>query len=416
MTLIAIGLNHRSAPLSVLEQVTIAPDDLAKALSQVAAGDVINEAVVLSTCNRVEIFVHAERFHDAYHHVRDALALLSGLAPEKFIDHLYVHYDDEATEHLFQVTAGLDSAILGEHEIQGQVRTAWDTARSNGTSGPLLNPVFEHAVAAGRRVRTETAIGRRTASLSQAAVNLISEHVGSLEAKRVLLVGAGEVGQGVAQALQRTAPVSLTVCNRTHSTGADVAAQLGAAMVPMTDLQSAIAESDVVITATGAPSAVITREMVDGADLSGPVLVLDLAVPRDVDPDVIKSSGVDLLVLSDLQNFANRGVAERQEHFAQAREVLDEELSRYRRTMSEAELEPLLGSLHRSVEAIRRTEVERYGKHLGGLTSAQVDAVESLTSAIVSKILHEPSSRLRDSAGSPRAERLAQDVRELFDL
>jgi glutamyl-tRNA reductase len=280
----------------------------------------------------------------------------------------------------------------------------------------LLNPVFEHAVSAGRRVRAETAIGRRTASLAQAAVNLIGEHVGSVDGKRILLVGAGEVGQGVAQALQRTAPVSLTVCNRTRSTAIDFAAQVDAATVPIEELSAAIASADVVITATGAPSTVITRDMVDGVQRSGPLLVLDLAVPRDVAADVIKSPGVDLLVLSDLQNFANRGVAERQQHFAEAQRVLDAELSRYRRTMSEAELEPLLGSLHRSVEAIRRSEVERYGKHLEGLTPGQLEAIESLTSAIVSKILHEPSSRLRGSAGSPRAERLAQDVRELFDL
>jgi glutamyl-tRNA reductase len=416
MTLIAIGLNHRSAPLGVLEQVAIGPDDLPKALAHVVSGEVVNEAVILSTCNRVEIFLDAERFHDAYHDVRNALSLLSGLSPDKFLDHLYVHYDGEATEHLFQVTAGLDSAILGEHEIQGQVKNAWDVARHNGACGPLLGPIFEHAVVAGRRVRAETAIGQRTASLTQAAVDLASEQLGSIEGKRVLLIGAGEVGRGVAQALQRTANVSLTVCNRTSETAAAIADELGAKQVPMSDLGQAIAESDVLVSATGAPGAVVTTEMVLAAKLQSPLLVLDLAVPRDVEADVVKCEAVDLLVLSDLQNFANRGLAERQQHLAQAQVVLDEELSRYRRLMSEAELEPLVKSLYRSAEAVRVSEIERYERHLESLTPQQAEAVASLTAAIVSKLLHEPTARLRKSAGSPRADRLASDVRDLFDL
>lgn len=416
MTLIAIGLNHRSAPIGVLEQIAIGPDDLPKAIEQVISSEVINEAVVLSTCNRVEIFIDAERFHDAYHAVRDALSVLSGLAPEKFIDHLYVHYDAEATQHLFQVTAGLDSAILGEHEIQGQIKSAWDIARVNGACGQLLNPIFEHAIAAGRRVRTETAIGRRTASLTQAAVNLVDEQLEALSGKRVLLLGAGEVGRGVAHALQRTADVSLTVCNRTSETAAKIAAELGAQTVAITDLPAAIAQTDVLITATGAPGAVITSDMVATAQLEGPLLILDLAVPRDVEPGVVKTDGVDLLVLSDLQNFANRGIAERQQHLAEAHGVLDQELARYRRTMSESELEPILGSLHRTAETVRISEIERYAKHLGGLSPAETEAVSALTSAIVSKLLHEPTARLRRSAGTPRADRLVEDVRDLFNL
>lgn len=416
MTLIAIGLNHRSAPIGVLEQMAIGPDDLPKALTQVTSGDVINEAVILSTCNRVEIFVDAERFHDAYHDVRNAMSLLSGLSPEQFLDHLYVHYDNEATEHLFQVTAGLDSAILGEHEIQGQIKNAWDVARLNGACGSLLSPIFEHAILAGRRVRTETAIGRRTASLSQAAVNLVQEQVGNLDGKRVLLVGAGEVGRGVAVALQRTAEVSLTVCNRTEATAAAMADQLGASQVAMSGLADAIANTDVLVSATGAPGAVVTTEMVAQVQRDLPLLIMDLAVPRDVEADVVKCGRVDLLVLSDLQNFANRGVAQRQQHLAEAQSVLDEELSRYRRTLSEAELEPLVKSLYRSAEAVRLGEIERYDKHLKNLSPQQAEVVASLTSAIISKLLHEPTARLRNSAGTPRADRLAEDVRDLFDL
>jgi len=154
MTVIAIGLNHRSAPLGVLEQMTLSADDVPKALAEIVSSPVVNEAVLLSTCNRTEVYVHAERFHDAYRDVREALAVMVGLDSSAFVDHLYVHFDGDAIDHLFAVSAGLDSAVLGEHEILGQIRGAWDRARIEGISGPLLNPVFEHAVTAGKRVRT----------------------------------------------------------------------------------------------------------------------------------------------------------------------------------------------------------------------------------------------------------------------
>lgn len=418
MTVIAIGLNHRSAPLGVLEQMTLSADDVPKALAEITSSPVVNEAVLLSTCNRTEVYVHAERFHDAYRDVREALAVMVGLDSSAFVDHLYVHFDGDAIDHLFSVSAGLDSAVLGEHEILGQIRGAWERARIEGTSAALLNPVFEHAVTAGKRVRTETAIGRRTASISHAAVSLVTERLGDLTGKRVLLVGAGEVGAGVAGALAKTGAAEVTVTNRTASRADEVAEPIGAAVVPFDSLAEAVAASDVIVSATGAAGVVLDADMIKEAIAGSDrrLLILDLAVPRDVDAAVIAFDRVDLLVLSDLQAFANRGLEERQKEVVAARNVMEDQIQQFRRSASAVEVDPLLGSLHRWADSIRHDEIERFDKHLGDLTPEQAEAVDALTKAVVKKLLHPPSSRLKDASGSRRGDRLVESVRELFDL
>lgn len=418
MTVIAIGLNHRSAPLGVLEQMTLPSEAIPKALVEIVSSPVVNEAVLLSTCNRTEVYVHAERFHDAYRDVREALSLMAGLDSGSFVDHLYVHFDADAIDHLFSVSAGLDSAVLGEHEILGQLRGAWERARIEGTSGPLLNPVFEHAVTAGKRVRTETAIGRRTASISHAAVSLVGERLGDLAGRRVLLIGAGEVGAGVAGALAKTGSASVAVTNRTAQRAVEVAEPIGATVVPFEDLASAVADADVVVSATGAAGTVLDADTVRSAldDHDGRLLILDLAVPRDVDAGVIAFDRVDLLVLSDLQAFANRGLEERQKEVVAARKVMEDQIALFQRSASATEVDPLLGRLHRWAETVRVDEIARFDKQLDGLTDDQAEAVQALTRAVVKKLLHPPSARLKDAGGSRRGDRLVESVRELFDL
>lgn len=418
MTVIAIGLNHRSAPIGVLELMSLPADVVPKALSEIASSPVVNEVVLLSTCNRTEVYVHAERFHDAYRDVREALSLIVGVDSSAFVDHLYVHFDGEAIDHLFSVSAGLDSAVLGEHEILGQIRSAWERARIEGTAGPLLNPLFEHAVTAGKRVRTETAIGRRTASISHAAVSLVTERLGDLAGRRVLLIGAGEVGAGVAGALAKTGSAMVSVTNRTAERAAEVAAPIKAHVVPFDDLPSAVASADVVVSATGAPGQVLDAATVRAALDANPrrLLILDLAVPRDVDPGVMMFDDVDLMVLSDLQAFANRGLEERQKEVSAARAVMEDQMALFQRSAGAAEVDPLLGSLHRWADSVRSDEMARFDKRLDGLDDDQAAAVEALTRGLVKKLLHPPSATLKNAGGSRRGDRLVESVRELFDL
>ncbi|MCL4153470.1 UNVERIFIED_CONTAM: hypothetical protein GTU68_017735 [Idotea baltica] len=417
MTIIAIGLNHRSAPLSVLEQVTFSADAIPKVLGEITGSEFVNEAVVLSTCNRTEVFVHAERFHEAYRDVRNSLAVLAGVDVDSFVEHLYVHFHEEAITHLFCVASGLDSAVLGEHEILGQCKIAWETAKAEGTSGALLNPLFSHAIACGKRVRTDTAIGRRTVSTSAAAVDLIGEQRSDISGNRVLLIGAGELGAGVANALSKSADLDIHVANRTRSRAEVLAADLGATVVDFDTIDAELGEVDIVISATGSPSIVLTKDqIVADRDNAKPLLMLDLAVPRDIDPAADSLPFVDLLVLSDLQEFANRGLEERQRQAVVARELVDLEIERYRTALSASEVSPLLGSLHLWAEAVRRDEVDHYDARLGTLDEGQRDAVEAMTKAMIKKLLHPPSSRLRDAAGSHRGDRLAEATRDLFDL
>ncbi|MGH1502547.1 MAG: glutamyl-tRNA reductase [Acidimicrobiales bacterium] len=423
MTVLAIGLNHRSAPLDVLERMSFAGDRMAKALAEFSSGRNVNETVLLSTCNRTEIYAHVERFHDAYAELRNSMSLLSGVGLDDFSDHLYVHFHDAAIEHLFSVTAGLDSAVLGEHEILGQVKGAWELARTESTVGPLLNTMFEHAVRTGKRVRTDTAIGRHTASISHAAVHLVTERIGALSGRRVLLVGAGEVGAGVATALARHDDLELVVTNRTPERAEALAAELSAATLPFDQVGPSLGSFDLVISATGAPGTVI--DVVDvqraaeeraAAGCEHELLLLDLAVPRDVDPNVMTLETVGLLVLGDLQAFANRGIEQRQQELGAARRVVGEELDRYRAASSAQQVAPIVGGLHRWADAVRLDEIDRYRNRLGDLDAAQLEAIEALTKAVVKKLLHEPSTALKDAAGTSRGDRLAESVRELFDL
>lgn len=417
MSIVAIGLNHRSAPIELLERMALSVDDAVKLSVEVANGASISENVVVATCNRTEVYVHAERFHDAFEEVRHALGMISGVEPIDFDGHLYVHYADEAVDHAFEVAAGLDSAVLGEHEILGQVRAAWDRARLAGATGPALDLLFTHVLIGGKRVRSETEIGRRTASISQAAIELIEDRGVELAGSKVLMVGAGEVGAGVMAALARRGDCELTLVNRTRAKAEALADDLGARLGAFDDLAVELARADVIITATAAPTAVITETLAAEVELGArPQLLLDLAVPRDIERGVADRPGVDLLVLGDLQAFASRNLEARHAAAAEARTVMSTQIDKYVAAGTAREVAPLIAALHQSAEDIRTSEIERLAKRLGPLDERQSEALEALTVGIVKKLLHEPTVRLRDASGSRRGDRLAQALRELYDL
>lgn len=415
MTVTAIGLNHRTAPPDMLDQLCLAADDIPKALAEITSSDVVSEAVVVSTCNRIEVYVHAERFHDGFRDVRQALGLLSGLDPQSFDRHLYVHYHVEAVQHLFEVASGLDSVVLGEHEILGQVARSWETARSEGTAGSVLNLVFQRAVECGKKVRTDTDIGRSTASLSHAAVSVLAERRPGLDGAAVLLIGAGEVGSSVATALSRGTGVRLQVCNRTSAAAERLAADLAAGVVPYTEIDRALIDADVVIAATGAPEPVLSLDALRVAASARPMLVMDLAQPADVPPGAADLHGLELCELTEVQAFANRGIEARQTHLAAARAVIGDELHRFAAASTARQVAPLIGGLHGWADAIRQGELERYAARLSKLDSRDREAVEALSRSIVAKILHQPTVTLKDAAGTPRGERLAEAMRELFE-
>src|SRR5215218_2712109 len=292
MSLVVLGLHHRSAPLELLERTTIAPERLPKVLHDVVAREEVREAVVLSTCNRTEVYASVERYHPGVGTLRDALSESAFVAPEELVDHVYTYHDTAAVAHLFTVAAGLDSALLGESEILGQVRRAWEVAAEEGASGPTLNVLFRHAVEVGKRVRHETGIGRRLTSLSSAAVTLAGDRLGGLRGRRVLVIGAGAMGERIATvAASRGAHV--VVANRTVERARVVAERVGGTAVGLLSLPSALAEVDAVLTSTGSTTPLVERADVEAAVARrrSPLLVVDVAVPRDVDPAVCSLPG-----------------------------------------------------------------------------------------------------------------------------
>lgn len=423
MSVVVIGLNHRSAPLELLERMAVGDDYLAKALADLSSRSSLSEVVLVSTCMRTEIYAVAERFHGAIGDVSEYLSESSGTPAEVVSEHLYCFYEEGAVNHLFQVASGLDSAVLGEGEVLGQVRTAWERAREEGAAGPAISALFRHAVEVGKRARSETAISRGITSVSQAAVALVEQRLGSLSGRSVLVIGAGDMGEGMAATLAGRRggdrPSHVVVVNRTWDKALSLAERIEGSAAPMEDLPSALEGADVVLTSTDSPSMVLGREELARVMARRPdreLLVVDVAVPRDVDPGAADLDGVTLLDMEDLSAFAESSMDDRRREAVSVAAIVSEEVERYLGASSARVAAPLVAALRDRAEEIRRGELERQRARLGELDDRQWQAVEALSRGILGKILHEPTVRLKEAAGSPRGERLGEALRTLFDL
>jgi glutamyl-tRNA reductase len=417
MSIVVIGVNHRTGPLSVLERLTVAPADVAKAVTGLAGRDNLREVAVLSTCNRIEVYAVTERFHPAYAEIRDFLCEIGSLGADELHPYLYSQHDGEAARHLLEVAAGLDSAVLGESEILGQVRTAWQVGRDEGGVRATLDLLFRHALRAGKRARSETAIGRGTTSISHAAVEMATDRLGSMAGRRVLVVGAGDMGVGVATSLARAGAGEIVVSNRSPERGLRLAELVGGTAVGLDGLVDALATADVVVACTASGQSVVTAEDIVAADRTDrPLLVVDISVPRSVDRAADALEAVTVLDLEDLRDWADRGLAVRAAEAAGVRAIVDEELERFTVESTARQAAPLVAQLHEQADRIRAAELQRFAGRLSTLEASERESVEALTRTIVAKLLHGPSVRLRHDAGTPRGERNAAAVSELFDL
>ena len=417
MSILVIGVNHHSGPLSVLERVALPVDDVPKAVTALAGRDNVREVVVLSTCNRTEIYAVAEKFHGAYADIRDFLCDLGHIAPDELHPHLYSEHDDAAVRHLFEVAAGLDSAIVGEAEILGQLRQAWEIAQQEGGARSSLNLLFRHAIGVGKRSRTETGIARGTASVSHAAVEMAAEHHGSIQGRRVTVVGAGAMGEGIAVALHGAGVGDVRVVNRSAERGRSLADRINGLALGMEHLVETIDEADVVLTCTGSGTPIVTPELMHLVPRNGrPLLFVDIAVPRDVSPEVAELDDITVLDLEDLGEWAERGRSQRLGEVDHVLRIVSEEVDRFAVESAALQAAPLVSALRQRAEAHRAAELDRYANRLAHLDDQQRELVESITRRLVAKILHEPSVRLRHQAGTPQGERNAAAVADLFDL
>lgn len=419
MSVIVVGLNHRSAPVELRERVAVPSSRMVKALHDLSSREHLAEVVLLSTCNRTEIYARSTKFHSAVSDVLDFLSEQGSAPPEDFSEHLYTYYDDSAVSHLFGVAAGLDSMILGEGEILGQVRDAWQLADGEGASGQALARVFRHAIEVGKRVRTDTAIGRKALSVSSAAVALAERTMFSLRGRSVLILGAGDVAEGLGRALVSAGVGEVVVANRTHARAVALAERLGGRAVPLGDLQDVLTTVDVLLTATDSTEVHVERADIEAVmDRRGgtPLLVVDVAVPRDVDPGAAEVPGVTLHDVDDLLQLTEAALDERRREVSSVREIIGMELERFQTDRAAREVAPLVTSLRDRAEEVRQGELTRFRHKLDGLDPETRNMVEALSQGIVNKLLHEPTVRLKEAAGTARGELYSDALSALFDI
>ena len=412
MHILLTGLDHRTAPLELRERVAFTADRLSDALP--CLGGAVGEAVILSTCNRTEVYTTADEPEEASALVRRFVADYHGLDNAASADGFRDLVDADAVRHLFRVAGGLDSMIVGESQILGQVREALAAASAAGTLSAPLSRVFHRAIRAGRRVREETGVGRNALSVSFAAVRLARSVLGDLYGSRVLLVGAGEAGKLVAGALRKTGVGDLAVANRTARRAEDLARDLGGRAIPFDRLEAAVADADIVIAATEAPGHLLTADTVRAAVRDGGrrMFMFDLAVPRNIDPDAASVDGVSLYNVDDLAAVAEENLRQRRNAAAAAEAVVDEEVARFVEWWSALDALPLVMELRERAEGTRRREMARALERLDGLSEADAEVIDDLTRAIVNKLLHAPTVSLKQRAD----EETLRAARELFGL
>jgi glutamyl-tRNA reductase len=423
VSVVVIGLQHKQAPLSLLEAVAVGDADLHKVLAALSHRRNLQETVVLSTCLRTEVYSVVDRFHDAVAEVYEVLSEHSGVSTDELAARATVRFDDDVTSHLFSVTAGLESTVLGESEVVGQVRRAFEHAQSEGVCGPVLSALFQHALQTGKRVRTETGIARGTTSFAHAAVTVArGEEGGGLRDKRVVVVGAGEMGLGVSRALceipATAAPRSIVVVSRSLARAEELVREAACGSKlragALDGVHAELAQADVVLSAVAAESHVLRAAHFTG--VAGPMLVVDLGVPRNVDPVVGTLPSVTLLDMDILSASVSRALGDREEESVAARAIIADEVERFRTASRQRGAAPVIAALRARLESMRVSELERHRAQLADLTEGEWEQVDVATRAAMAKMLHEPTMLLKETAGTPRGERLVEALRILFDL
>jgi len=416
MSVLVAGLNYKSTPLDLLERFSFDNAELPKALLAARASEHVREAVILSTCNRTEVYAVVDGFHSGVGALRQFLSEFHHVAPEDFSDRLYGLYEDDAVTHLFEVASGIDSMVVGEPQILSQVRRAFRTADEEQAIGSTLSALFRQAIRVGRRARAETDIARSASTLAMAGATLARLELGSLDGRTVLVVGAGKMSDLAAVAIAQEG-ARVLIANRTPSRAHTVAERAGGTPVPMAGLQSALGEADLVLASTGASQPLITREMVAAAmkGRARPLVMLDLAVPRDVEPGAAHVPGVTLKDMDDLRE-AVAPDGEQLLEVERVRAIVGEEVPKFVTWQRAHALSPLLHALQSRAENVRAAELKRAAGLLADLDEREREAIETLTRSMIAKLLHDPMKALKDQAGTAGGEALARALRMLYAL
>jgi glutamyl-tRNA reductase len=411
-----IGVNHKTAPVEVRERLAIPDARLPEALKRLAEHPGVDEGLILSTCNRVEVLAQTKNGRvDLRGFLRDYFQL----NPTDYEPHLYEYREGEAVRHLFRVTSSLDSMVVGEPQILGQVKEAYATARAVGAVHSHLDLLLTRAFAVAKRVRTETAVGSSAVSVASVAVELAKKIFGSLQGKHVYLVGAGKMSELAARHLLAHGAESIFVANRTYDRAQQLAAKFEGQAILFEQLYETCDRADIVITSTGAPHAIFRREHGElflGRRKNRPMFFIDIAVPRDVDPEMNKLDGIFVYDIDDLQRAVSSHVDDRRKEAERAEFIIAGEVERFQARLQTLDVVPTIVSLQDHLETIRQAEIDRVRARLGILSPEQELAVEALTRGIVSKIMHTPISALKTAAREQEATTVIDLVRRLFNL
>ncbi len=419
MHILCLGLNHTTTPISLRERLVFNEDAVRAALARLGCGgyDAATEMVILSTCNRIEIYAASAR--KSFAELEAFLSDTRGVPVDEFRPHLYRHADADAVHHLLNVAAGLDSLVLGESQILGQVTKALELARGQNTVGPLLSRLFQRAIHAGKRARTETAISRNPASVSSLAASLCERAVSDISTAQIVVLGAGEMAELAVEALRKRGVKKVLVVNRTLERARPLAERWGAGITTFENLESTLARADILIASTGAPHTLIHPEMVTDAMRARPdrpLTLIDIAVPRDIEPAVAAIPGVRLHDIDHLNAQLEHSLEVRRREVPRVQAILAEEEVRFLDFLKSLDMLPLITDLRQQAEAIRQAELKKTLLRLPHLTEAERARIEVLTEALVKKLLDSPTHRLRAEAACPHAPEYAAVARTLFGL
>jgi glutamyl-tRNA reductase len=415
-----VGVSHQTAPVALLEQFAMGDDDRVKALHELVESDHVSEALVLATCNRIEVFAEVEKFHGGVADVSRVLARQAGATVEELSPYVTVHYEDQAVAHLFTVAAGLDSMVVGETQVLGQLRAAYALAREEGTVGRALHPVAQRALRVGKRVHTETGIDRAGASLVSVSLDHAEERIGSLDARPVLVVGAGSMGALAATTLARRG-AAVVISSRTEAHAARVAEAVGGRPADLADLTTELMTADVLVTCTGATGHVIGTEIVTTAmqaRADRPLVVVDLALPRDVDPGVAAIAGVHVVDLALLQSERGGTTAApvAADDIAAAHALVETETALLRAERQAAEVAPTVSALRSQAAEVVDAELFRLAGRLPDLDARARAEIARTVRRVVDKLLHEPTVRVKELAAASGETDYAGALRALFGL
>ena len=417
--IVIVGLNHRTAPVEVRERLAFPADTIGHALRGLVAPRWIAEGVILSTCNRVEVCVLAQEGYRGTESVKEFLSSFHGMPLRDLSDYLYHQEGEEAVRHLFRVASSLDSMVLGEPQILGQVKDAYGYACEFKTIGPVLDKFFTKAFSVAKRVRTETRVANSAVSVSYAAVELAKKILGNLSDKTVMLIGAGEMCELAARHLLSAGAKGILVTNRTFERAVRLAEEFDGTPVRFDELTAHLKRADIVLSSTGAPHFILKREDVEEViriRRNRPMFFIDMAVPRDIDPDANQVDNVYVYDIDDLNNVIETNLEERQREALRAEEIVAAEVDSFRRWLEAQQVTPTIVSLRRKFDEIKAAEVAKAFSTLGDADPKTRKVVESMASAILNKMLHSPIARLKRESEGRRPSEVVAVVREIFDL